>query len=738
MKNNYFTFLLSLCTIFTGLAQESRLSKLDSLAFLEDLLQESLNQYDFNSTIENSTRLIQLAGELNDMAYLYRGYRMLGITYEQLEDKARARVNYEKALEYAIKSENDTLLMGAYNNLGNIFSEDPEQVDLGLEYYERAIEYGLKIQDSANVLTPVINIGWTHLDNGDYKKALPYLERGRDLLNANFSKEPYANLTALFGIYYRSTGEIQRSQDFFQEAIRQSEKDSLLIPAYFAFREYSDLLYEVGRYEEAYLALEKHQEYKDMLQSHEKIRQMEAAYARFGTMESNRMLEMAQKEQAFKDEVLKKTREVSMILVISVAVLSVFLMLLVRSNSIRKRLIGQLKDKNNQLYKSKEEAERLSIMKTRFFSTVSHELRTPLYGVVGLTSLMLEDNKDEKQVEDLKSLKFSADYLLALINDVLQMNKMESQLVKLEDIPFDLRDLLQGIIKSFEFARNQNNNEIELLVDERIPQTLIGDSIRMSQILMNLLGNALKFTERGKVWIKAGLIQSSEEHCSIQFEVGDTGFGIPQNKQKEIFEEFSQLNANNFNYQGTGLGLSIVKRLLDLFGSKISLESEEYKGSIFRFKIDFKVGKVQETNGAELAEEAFDPKHQYKALIVDDNRINQVVTQRILERKNVICQVAGDGYQALEMLKASAFDVVLMDVNMPGISGMETTRLIREFNGTLPIIALTAVEVDEMREEILASGMNDIIVKPYDTDQFYNTVFKNLHNQTAVHDDISI
>lgn len=220
--------------------------------------------------------------------------------------------------------------------------------------------------------------------------------------------------------------------------------------------------------------------------------------------------------------------------------------------------------------------------------------------------------------------------------------------------------------------------------------------------------------------------------------MGDTGLGIPQNKQKEIFEEFSQLNANNFNYQGTGLGLSIVKRLLDLFGSKISLESEENKGSIFRFEIDFKVGKIQESNGVELAEEAFDPKHQYKALIVDDNRINQVVTQRILERKNVVCQVAGDGYQALEMLRSTAFDVVLMDVNMPGISGMETTQLIREFNKTVPVIALTAVEVDEMREEIMASGMNDIIVKPYDTDQFYNTVFKNLHHQAAVHDNISI
>lgn len=730
MKKNYCTFLLCLSFILPVFPQDGRLTRIDSLEILEELLQESLSQYDYNATIVHSTQLIDLAGQLQDNAYLYRGYRMLGITYEQLEDRDRAQVNYEKALEYAINSENDTLLMGAYNNLGNIFSEDPDRVQLGLQHYNRAIELGMKIKDSINVITPVINIGWTYLDNRQYEKALPYLVRARELLDANFQTEAYSNLTALLGIYYRGVGNAERSEAHFLESIELAENDSLIIAANYAYMEYAELLYEQERFEQAYQAMVKHQQYKDMLQTNEKIRQMEAAYARFGTMESNKMLEMAQTEQAFKDEVLKKTREVSMILVISVAVLSVFLMLLVRNNAIRKRLIGQLQEKNNELFKAKEEAERLTIMKTRFFSTVSHELRTPLYGVVGLTSLLLEDNKDEKQVEDLKSLKFSADYLLALINDVLQMNKMESKLVKLEDIPFDLRDLLQGIIKSFEFTRNQNDNEIDLQVDNAIPLRLEGDSIRLSQVLMNLVGNAIKFTERGKVWIKVSLVNSSDTHCRIHVEVGDTGMGIPENKQKEIFEEFSQLNANNFNYQGTGLGLSIVKRLLDLFGSRISLSSEEGKGSVFDFVIVLKKAKAVTVKGAALPLNALVPKKELKALIVDDNRINQIVTQRILEKKNIVCLVAPNGYKALEILEKEEVDVVLMDVNMPGINGLETTRRIRAFNTSVPVIALTAVEVDEMKGEIIASGMNDIIVKPYDTDQFYNTIFKNLHNHT--------
>ncbi len=232
---------------------------------------------------------------------------------------------------------------------------------------------------------------------------------------------------------------------------------------------------------------------------------------------------------------------------------------------------------------AKEEAERLSNLKTRFFSTVSHELRTPLYGVVGLASLLLEENKDKKQEDDLRSLKFSADYLLALINDVLQMNKMESKLIHLENGDFNMNELFQGIVKTFENTGKNGNLRIDLEVDSSIPY-LVGDSMRLSQIMMNLLGNAVKFTEKGRVWIKAVNTGCAKDKCRIYFEVGDTGIGIPQNKQEEIFEEFSQLKIQNLNYQGTGLGLPIVKKLLELFDSQIMLKSVEGEGSVLALK----------------------------------------------------------------------------------------------------------------------------------------------------------
>lgn len=194
-----------------------------------------------------------------------------------------------------------------------------------------------------------------------------------------------------------------------------------------------------------------------------------------------------------------------------------------------------MKNKNSELLTAKEEAERLSMLKSQFFSTVSHELRTPLYGVVGLTSLLLDDKSLKKHESDLKSLKFSADYLLALINDVLQMNKMESNQVKLENVSFNIQELILSIVNTFEFTRLQNKNKVHYSIDEKIPKNLIGDPVRLSQILMNLVGNAVKFTENGDIYINVELRAEVEDRAVIYFEVKDNGIGIPKSKQKLIF-----------------------------------------------------------------------------------------------------------------------------------------------------------------------------------------------------------
>ena len=261
---------------------------------------------------------------------------------------------------------------------------------------------------------------------------------------------------------------------------------------------------------------------------------------------------------------------------------------------------------------------------------------------------------------------------------------------------------------------------------------MVGDKVRLSQILMNLVGNAMKFTERGDIWIKTKLIESSENTSKIYFEIKDNGSGISKNNQELIFEEFSQLQSSNYNYQGTGLGLPIVKKLLLLFNSEINLVSKEGGGSTFSFTIEFKNGElskedfIQNLQDHDLSVESIMSSGEKRILVVDDNRINQVVTKRILEQQQFVVDLCDNGVDAIERVRNNHFELVLMDVNMPGISGLEATKRIREFNKDIPIIALTAMEIDEIREEIHKSGLNDIIVKPYDTARFYQVIFKNL------------
>ncbi|GAB2773952.1 response regulator [Salinimicrobium soli] len=731
MRKNYFFTVIGLLFCLQLYSQQPPKTYKDSIETIAKAANEAYDSYDFNASLEYSWKLIELASPKEDYYNLHVGYNGLGTTYEVLEDTLRAKENYLKALEFAKKSENDTLLWYAYNNLGNVLTVDKETIEEGLDSYEKALELVSKLEVPEEALIPIINIAWTYLENGKSEKALPYLKEAWKLNKAQDDKESESNLLTLFGMYHTGRGEYEEARDHFEIALEVAQKNNLLVQVSFAYKEYAKMLFKSGNFDEAYLALEKHQKYREKIFQKEKNLQREAVYGRFQTEEYKRDLATAQREQLYKDEVIAKTQQITIIMVISLIVMFVFLVLLYRNNRVRKELIAEQEQKNKELIAAKEEAERLSLLKTRFFSTVSHELRTPLYGVVGLTSLLLEDNKNEKQREDLKSLKFSADYLLALINDVLQMNKMESNLVHLENSGFNIQELFQGIVKSFETTGNLNSNEIQLQIDDEIPQTLIGDSMRLSQIMMNLVGNAVKFTENGQVWVKAERRSCQENKCRIYFEVGDTGSGIPKDKQEDIFEEFSQLKSQNQTYQGTGLGLPIVKKLLDLFGSKIELESEEGKGAVFSFVITFDIGEDRVVEVSEGQPETMAEKVVKRILIVDDNRINQVVTERILLKRDFECRVAGSGEEALEIIRNETIDLVLMDVNMPGMNGMEATREVRKFNTNIPIIALTAVEVGEMREEILSAGMNDIINKPYDIPQFFSTIFRNMLQPVA-------
>ena len=377
---------------------------------------------------------------------------------------------------------------------------------------------------------------------------------------------------------------------------------------------------------------------------------------------------------------------------------------------------------NEELFKAKEQAEEASNIKSQFISTISHELRTPLYGVIGTTDIIEEEHPELKNSPHLKALKFSANYLLSLVNDILKVYKIEENKVVLENKVFCLEDVVKNIKESLETIARRNNNKIEINIDNRIPQFLIGDKIRLSQIIINLMSNSLKFTQNGRVNLNAFLNNVIGEDYFIEFKVIDTGIGIPKKYQQAVFEKFVQIERKEDDYQGTGLGLTIVKKLISLFKGSIDLHSEEGKGTTITFIIPFKNGNSKNQDFIENVEVDFTQFKPYNILVVEDNKINQAVTKRLLENHKFFCDIVDDGFAALSNLESKNYDAILMDINMPKINGFETSKLIRAKGITTPIIAVTAFEKEEIIDKAKDAQINDVVVKPFEASKLFQII----------------
>ncbi len=419
-----------------------------------------------------------------------------------------------------------------------------------------------------------------------------------------------------------------------------------------------------------------------------------------------------------------------------IVILSLLTLSLYKNNNLRAKANELLQDKNNELQLAKEKAEKASLAKAQFLSTITHELRTPLYAVTGLTHLLLEEDPKQHQKEHLNSLKFSGEYLLSLINNILDLNKLEANKVEVEKTSFNLKKRTNDVLVALKKSADDRKNNLHFEFDESIPEKLMGDPLKLSQILINLIGNSLKFTQNGDVYVRIRKTNETKERATLRFEIEDNGVGISKKKQKSIFETFSQASLQiNRKFGGTGLGLSIVKNLLELMGSKIQLESQLGKGSKFWFDINFAVvEELKEDKNPQniIYDVDYVALENRNILVVEDNKINQMITKKILEKNKMKCLVADNGSDAVALVKEHNFDVVLMDIHMPGISGIEATQEIRKFNKELPIIALTAVTIDENLDDFYRAGFNEIIPKPFKTEEFFEKIYRTLENKNLL------
>ncbi len=414
------------------------------------------------------------------------------------------------------------------------------------------------------------------------------------------------------------------------------------------------------------------------------------------------------------------------------------------------KALKQALDENKAARKAAENANQA---KSIFLANMSHEIRTPMNAIIGMTELTLQTGLNARQTENLQMVRDSAWNLMRIINELLDFSKIEAGKAELEDIHFDLDSVLMSVISTFSTQSEKKGLSLNLDRADDVPQYIRGDPVKLRQILVNLTGNALKFTGEGEITIKVSVaensdkffVSSSDSGCPILFSVADTGIGIPEDKQETVFESFAQVSDSvTKKFGGTGLGLSICRKLAELMGGMIWLESWPGTGSIFFFAAVFQFGdknKVQalDKEGYVLSKAS----KPLKILLAEDNEINAVLGVRFLTQLGHTPVVAGNGKEVLDRLSAESFDLVIMDVQMPEINGIEATRRIRrgetgQANRNIPVIAVTAHAMAEFKEKCKDAGMNDFVVKPINFHELNAVIEKNISHSTMTGPDSAV
>ncbi|MGV3696939.1 response regulator [Flavobacterium sp.] len=727
-----FSFLIVLlCFFINAAAQEYKAEK----AEIERLLNQTVadfNDAKYDKALESSKQALINSFAINDASYIAQSYNTIGVIYNECSDDKKAIGFYEKALFYAKKTNKDKLYNWIYDNLGSVYYYNQIDVSKGISYYKKALVYAEKVKDSTGILNTKMNISSAYFAINKFEEGNDYLKDIKDDVLKNGDDEMIMRLNSLLGIYNTNHDRKAEAEALYATARKIAERNG--------YQSYLVNIYEnLVRHYKYYNEPQRAQQYKakldslsKILYSQEKLDNIQKAAVQIELDEYKIQLERVEQANDSHQKSLKESKLIVILFIVILIILLLFLLTLYKSIKLREQANAELKKANEELVVAKEKAEEASQLKSQFVSTITHELRTPLYGVIGITNIILDEHKELGNSPHLKSLKFSAKYLLALVNDILQINKIEEKRIVLENLIFNLTDEITLVKNSVEYIADKNNDKLILEIDTAIPEFLIGDKLRLSQIIMNLVSNALKFTKNGEVTISADLKYVEDKMHFIEFKIKDTGIGIAKEHQAKVFDKFVQIERKEEDYQGTGLGLSIVSRLVELFNSEIHLESEENVGTTFTFVIGFEYDEEKSREIINNIEVDLSTTSLYNILVVEDNKINQVVTKKIIQNSNMSCTIVDDGYAALVALEREAFDLILMDINMPLINGFETTRRIREKGIKIPVIALTAFDKDEVAEEAISAGMNDIMVKPFEPSKLFQVISNQIkQNENA-------
>ncbi|MEZ5056647.1 MAG: response regulator [Saprospiraceae bacterium] len=386
-----------------------------------------------------------------------------------------------------------------------------------------------------------------------------------------------------------------------------------------------------------------------------------------------------------------------------------------------------------QLIKARDIADQSAQLREQFIASISHEMRTPMNAILGMSNLLDNTSLDGEQKELVSSIKQSSEVLLGIVNDILEIATIQNGKITFENEPFNLHEVLYNLVNVMQYKAREKNLEFKLDIEKGIPQEILGDKLRLNQIMFNLVGNAIKFTDEGKVCIKVEKLTDFEGGIHLRFQVEDTGIGIPPEKIDAVFESFTRIRQKDRVFEGTGLGLSIAKSLVEQQGGKIGAQSEVGKGSRFYFDLIFETREESDDKGQEEDKTILRQAKTHKILLVEDHKMNQLVAKKTLTKKweNVEVSIAENGEEAIQILENERFDLILMDVQMPVMDGYQATSHIRHKMSAelaeIPILAMTAHAHLSKDGNFKKYGMDDFVLKPFQPEELFTKIAEYLN-----------
>ena len=637
-----------------------------------------------------------------------------------------------KSLDYHIRSYRMEEMLGdtlgvAYSmiHIANLFT-DLGKRDSALYFYDRSVELLTQQNDRNGLTYSYIGLGEFYVSEAP-QKAIDYLVKAKDIYTEFGNQAGLANANLLLGMAHQNLSSWDpKGISFYKEALSLARGLGAVQVEALVLEKMSEW-YELNNDpKQALLHFKTFKILQDSIFNEEKATQIAGIEAQFNAEKKDYQIDLLNAQNS-------RQKQISYILIIGASIVLMLLVLLwlnylgkIKSNKLLEAKNKEIQNKNREIEIERNNATQATRAKTNFLSIMSHEIRTPLNAIIGLTHLLIDYPDQGDRKKNLASLKFSAENLLALINDILDYSKLEEGKAEIEAIQFNLKEILERILDSFAFKADEKQIRLKAKYDSELPQIVTGDPTRFSQVLNNLLSNAVKFTDTGSVTLDVDVVEPGK----IQFSVIDTGIGIPEDKLDAIFDSFTQADEGvNRKFGGTGLGLAIARQLVEAMGAELKVESVEDKGSKFYFTLDLETSSTASyQNRASGQRPSFTSMKGVKILLMEDYAVNVLVVTQFLNSWDIEVDVASNGVEGLQLMEQERYDLVLMDLEMPVMDGFEATEHIRksasEVNRHVPVIAVTSSTSIAAKNKARTAGMNDFITKPFNPNELYKKIEK--------------